>query len=284
MAEEGFPMLPWFPGDFMRSTRAWPLEARGCYRELLDAQWDMGFLPADTTQLREIVRATVRQWNIAWSFIEPKFPLVGAGRRQNWKLERIREDSIAWRFAKQSAGRLGGLARAKNLKNQSPDPSTATSLLVAESKLPLRSTPLHSTPNRSRSEAHIANVTSELELVAPVSQAARLGELELIRALYPKRAGGQRWPDAEKAIGARRREGTTWDELVEGVKRYAHFCRESGKERTELVQQAATFFGKNKGYAEPWDIGATKSEIRVDKNIEASQQWLEERRAARAGH
>jgi hypothetical protein len=37
-----------------------------------------------------------------------------------------------------------------------------------------------------------------------------------------------------------------------GVDRYAAFIRAAGKERTEYVQQAATFLGTNRGYLEQW--------------------------------
>lgn len=91
--------MTWFPRDFMSSTRTWPLEARGIYRELLDAQWDaggsgVGMLPDDEEQLRELARATPEQWRVAWRFVEPKFPRVEGGRR-NVRLEQHREAAIA---------------------------------------------------------------------------------------------------------------------------------------------------------------------------------------------
>lgn len=58
-----FHRMPWYPRDFASATRTWPLVARGAFRELLDAQWDMGgsqagLLPADPEELRELARAT----------------------------------------------------------------------------------------------------------------------------------------------------------------------------------------------------------------------------------
>lgn len=89
-----FARMPWYPRDFASSTRGWPLIARAVYRELLDAQWDMGgsqaaILPDDPEQLREICRATKAEWDTAWKFVAAKFPQVEGGR-QNSRLEEHR--------------------------------------------------------------------------------------------------------------------------------------------------------------------------------------------------
>lgn len=73
-----------------------------------------------------------------------------------------------------------------------------------------------------------------------------------LRRDYPKRAGSQRWHDALGAYRARVREGVDPKLILAGVRRYAAFIRALGKERTEHVQQAATFLGKNRGFELPW--------------------------------
>jgi uncharacterized protein YdaU (DUF1376 family) len=93
-----FARMPWYPRDFASATRTWPLVARGAFRELLDAQWDMGgsqigTLPDDPEELRELARATPKEWQIAWRFIEAKFPRVDGGRR-NERLEAHRRVAI----------------------------------------------------------------------------------------------------------------------------------------------------------------------------------------------
>jgi uncharacterized protein YdaU (DUF1376 family) len=85
-------MMPWYPRDFASSTRGWPLIARAVYRELLDAQWDLGRLPADPKRLQAIAGASDEEWSIAWPEIESKFPLVETSR-QNSKLEEHRSKS-----------------------------------------------------------------------------------------------------------------------------------------------------------------------------------------------
>jgi uncharacterized protein YdaU (DUF1376 family) len=93
-----FARMPWYPRDFASATRTWPLVARGAFRELLDAQWDLGgsqpgLLPNDPEELRELARTTPAEWKTAWRFLEPKFPQVEGGRR-NERLEAHRQIAI----------------------------------------------------------------------------------------------------------------------------------------------------------------------------------------------
>ena len=101
--------MPWYPRDFASATRGWPLVARGAYRELLDAQWDMGSLPDSETEMRTIASATPAEWRICWQYIERKFPLVVEGQRRNARLESHR------RIALQAlANRQAGAATTNN--------------------------------------------------------------------------------------------------------------------------------------------------------------------------
>ena len=129
-----FPWLKWFPRDFASSTRGWPLVARAVYRELLDAQWDIGgsgagVLPDDDLQLRELARASVAEWKVAWRFVSRKFPRVAAGGRQNARLEEHRKAAISEFQArrkgarKTNAKRWGGDRSAIGQRSLSDYPS-----------------------------------------------------------------------------------------------------------------------------------------------------------------
>ena len=83
-----------------------------------------------------------------------------------------------------------------------------------------------------------------------------LGWFIEFKAAYPKRAGGQPWNRALKAARARIAEGHTAQEMIDGATRYAAFIRDTGKENTEYVKQAATFLGPDKSFLEPWTPGA----------------------------
>lgn len=72
--------------------------------------------------------------------------------------------------------------------------------------------------------------------------------------VYPRRAGGNSKADAFKAYRARLREGVTPGDILAGIGRYAGFLRATGKEGSEYVKQASSFFGVGQHYAEPWTI------------------------------
>lgn len=91
---KSLPMLPWYPGAFMSSTRGWSVTARGIYRELLDTQWEMGSVPADAAVLQRLIGATTIEWK-NWPIVEPKFPIGPDGVRRNPTLERHRIKAIA---------------------------------------------------------------------------------------------------------------------------------------------------------------------------------------------
>ncbi len=88
----------------------------------------------------------------------------------------------------------------------------------------------------------------------PLSKAALLDESRLaeLKAGYPKRVGSQPWKKAMKAAHARMASHTTWPEIIDGVRRYAEFCRSQGKTDTEFVMMAATFCGPDEHFKEPW--------------------------------
>lgn len=70
---------------------------------------------------------------------------------------------------------------------------------------------------------------------------------------YPKRAGGNSRAQALKAYRARLASGASPADLLAGTQRYAAFVRQTGKEGSEYVKQAATFYGPGEHYLESWD-------------------------------
>jgi len=102
--------LPWFTRDFMSATRGWSLTAKGLYRELLDAQWDMGSLPSDPHALQQLAGATAAEWRTWNQFVAPKFPISADGRRRNERLEQHRQKALHVSAVRAEIGRRGGLA------------------------------------------------------------------------------------------------------------------------------------------------------------------------------
>lgn len=81
-------------------------------------------------------------------------------------------------------------------------------------------------------------------------------EFEKAWSIYPKRTGGNPKHSAFKAWTARLKSGATAEDLTAGVIRYARFVKSSGKEGTEFVKQAATFFGPDEHFRESWETEA----------------------------
>jgi hypothetical protein len=71
---------------------------------------------------------------------------------------------------------------------------------------------------------------------------------------YPKRAGAQRWPDAQRFWNALIKQGVDSEEIIAGALRYREMLVLTGKEGTEYVQQAASFLGRNQGWKEDWGV------------------------------
>ena len=76
---------------------------------------------------------------------------------------------------------------------------------------------------------------------------------------YPKRAGSNPKSKALKAWNARVKQGEDPQSMHDGAWRYMEFCAKTGKEHTEYVKQAATFFGPDKHYLELWELPSEAS-------------------------
>lgn len=101
---------------------------------------------------------------------------------------------------------------------------------------------------------------------------------------YPDRAGDQGWRKAQKAANARIAEGYTPNEFIEGAKRYAAYCEVTGSFGTQYVKSAAAFLGPENHFLLPWTPPPSKAQIKQDKNLTASQIWLQQQEAKDASH
>ncbi|WP_099590447.1 hypothetical protein [Leptospirillum ferriphilum] len=91
-----------------------------------------------------------------------------------------------------------------------------------------------------------------------------------------------------KAWNARLKEGRMAEEIIAGVSRYRMWCEKTGKINTEMVKQAATFFGPDMPFLEAWDVSPlgrngpetpkrmTFGEMRDERNSQAMREFLGE--------
>ena len=149
------PYMPWFVGDFMASTATWTGPERGLYLQLLGFQWTTKSLPTDLTRLARCVNYDPEEFRALWPVMASKFHNRG-GLYFNPRLEEHRARGDEIRATRAAVGRMGGLAKAKQLPSNSQ--ANATDLLKQNtwqtpSKI-LPSDPIHSDsdPNPSKTE------------------------------------------------------------------------------------------------------------------------------------
>jgi len=81
---------------------------------------------------------------------------------------------------------------------------------------------------------------------------------EALWKLYPQREGGNNKKKAFKAYSARIKQNHLHVNIENGVLRYKAFMDATGKIGSEFVMMAATFFGPDEHFYEPWDLPKEK--------------------------
>ena len=66
-----------------------------------------------------------------------------------------------------------------------------------------------------------------------------------LKAIYPKRDGGQVWPAVSRLIPCYV-QPDEWDRVVQGTKNYAIYCQRKGQLGTDFVMMARTFYGRDR--------------------------------------
>lgn len=74
---------------------------------------------------------------------------------------------------------------------------------------------------------------------------------------YPAREGSNPKNHAHQAWKARVAEGASHDALLNGVRRYAEFCKAKGSVGTSYVMQAKRFFGPSHEFENEWTVATT---------------------------
>lgn len=151
-----------------------------------------------------------------------------------------------------------GGGKTGRLENRSPDPQPAAKQAACNDA------------GNTIQDNTIEDDTTTKEDVTPgttTSSGVTFTEtFELSWTKYPKRLGGNNKRAAFKAWNTRLKKGATTDEMYAGTERYAAFIRSAGKEGTEYVLMAATFYGPNQHYLESWSPAARSSPALVAKD------------------
>lgn len=257
MSDDELPMMPFMVKDWIAATMHWPCAERGAYISFLAFQWVNKFLPAEDVQLARIAGISLDEFEHIWSTVGSKFDSDERGLF-NIRLEEHRKKALRLRDAHaRGATTANAVRRAKRHARHDAD-------CIAErgAQHNAEATPPSPSPSPSSEEEEINLVSSQTPRRSASAQRAPRGtrwdddQWLNFKLEYPHRGGGQPWTRAVKACKARLLQGHSWQELIEGAKRYASYTRAAGKEGTEIVMHASTFLGPDKRFLEDWDIPA----------------------------
>jgi uncharacterized protein YdaU (DUF1376 family) len=109
---KGFPYVPWYHGDFLRSTAGWTLLEQAVYWKLLCAQWESGALPNDMTRLASIAGTDAATMTSVWPMVGKKFKSTATGLT-NKRMQEHRCNYHEFRQRQIEGGRKGARARWK---------------------------------------------------------------------------------------------------------------------------------------------------------------------------
>jgi len=107
------PYVPWYHGDFLRSTAGWTLLERATYWMLLCAEWESGPLPNEPYRLAGIAGLHADEFLVLWQHIGHKFVKLADGRLANERIEMHRKKYRDFRRRQVEGGRKGGRRSAE---------------------------------------------------------------------------------------------------------------------------------------------------------------------------
>ena len=273
---DSMPYMLWYAGDFLRSTRGWSVTAKGVYRELLDAQWDLGELPIDPEELRLLIGATPAEWSHGWRKCESKFPIDGSGRR-NPRCEEHRHAALTSRQTRLEKSQRAAASRwSKHDGGQSSEhpPSIATRNARGIPGAMLEQCPPAPAPAPAPTPAPTPAPAPKRETRANETADDPDGLQRLIAA-YPRRSGRSNWIEAAHYAALRIDEGETWDSLGAAVDRYAAYCDLTLTTGTQFVLTPEKFFSAaDRPWLNPWDPPASKADARLASNLDAAAEFM----------
>lgn len=264
--------MEWFPlyvNDILTSRKMLAMlpEERGWYVLLLVHEWKGGPLPRDMDEMGALLGLDGNRMATAWQRIGRAFAEVEGGY-VNARLEEVRQQQFDKLAAKKRAGKAGAEGRwgQRENGNRMADPMRIDAREDVEEKREEKKTTPPKAPRKPAAVAALSDVTDEWEEC---------------RAAYPKRAGGQGWTDAERSYRGHRAKGISHEDIQAGVQRYAAYIRAAGKEGTDLVKQASTFFGRGRHwqeeYSDPVEVAEpealTPDEQKRRRDAAAITEW-----------
>lgn len=255
MSEDDLPMMPFMVKDWIAATMHWPCAERGAYISFLAFQWVNHYLPVEDVQLARIAGIETAQFESVWATVGQKFDSDERGLF-NIRLEEHRKKALKLRDAHARGATVANAVRRARRHGVRGADCNAERIAEHDAAVTPTST---STSTSSEDRNHVSSATRQRSANAQrASRGTPWNEDQWLnfKLEYPHRGGGQPWTRAVKACKTRLAEGVTWEEIIEGAKRYAKYCEAAGKVGTEIVMHASTFLGPDKRYLEDYDVPA----------------------------
>lgn len=276
------PFFPLFFGDLLAATSRWNGEQRALYVMLLAYQWFNGPLPADEAELALMAQYPPERFAQLWPRVRGKFVETEDGLiNERCEEHRAKAQTISERRAR--AGSLGGQstqAKAREELQQPPqqpsskDQANASSLLprlISHQIYPIPSDPIPSQSKHTDEERARENSQSTIELT-DAEHHERFGRC---KEAYPPFAGRQDWIYAEHAARKLVSDGTaTWEQLLEGVRRYAAYVAGGGVSSSKYVLTPMKFFSlADQPWRQDWNL-PEPTDGDADRDERARREFL----------
>lgn len=136
---------------------------------------------------------------------------------------------------------------------------------TTNSDFPSTENPLSENPFTENQGAYKELTNKGLTLSS--TESMYISEFENLWKLYPKKQGKSK---AERLYIKARKDGTTYEEVEQGILAYQNYIKESGMDM-QYVKMGSTFFSQ-KAWSDDWTVYK-----RVDKNSSGSRKELFER-------
>jgi hypothetical protein len=94
--------------------------------------------------------------------------------------------------------------------------------------------------------------------------------MEQLRAIYPKRTGGQGWGALPRLVHRALAAGATWPQLLAGAASYARYCSREGLIGTGYVKQVRTFFGPDNWWQESYE---EEAKPKLPQELALERRW-----------
>lgn len=113
--------------------------------------------------------------------------------------------------------------------------------------------------DQDQKDTHSARAREELPAKLQAAEAEHHVMFQRVQKAYPPFAGRQNWIQAEHFCRVRIDEGSSWNELLDAVKRYAEYVKAGGVSSTQYVLTPEKFFSApDRPWTQAWPLPEAK--------------------------